>query len=240
MLLHLHIPRTGGKSVVKWFRQLLSLRDAVYSFKNYQAFWDAFLGRGERHYDFEKIKLITGHFYYGIDEYFIPSAEYVVVLRDPVERVKSLIRYIRKNSTHRLHELFSKASNINYIYRNIHHSPQMSNGQVRQLCSYDLTGLIRLRSHHAETAMNRVIADNVHVFTTDDLDRVFSPSEEKSRMSGISHENGAEQDELCSWLNSETSDAIIRENNELDMRLYDFAKKNRCTDASTLLRYLVE
>lgn len=240
MLLHLHIPRTGGKSVVKWLRQLLPSPDATYNFKNYKSFWDDVLGLGDKPYDLRQLKLVTGHFHYGIDAYFGPHIGYVVVLRDPVDRVKSLIRYIRKNGDHRLHELFAKSDDINHIFGNIRHSPQFSNGQVRQLCCYDLAGLVRLSDTHVDKAMNQIAGDNVHVFRSEDLNNALRPMGDGLNIMSITRENNTEMDETCSWLNSEAVEAVIRENNELDIRLYDFAKKHLCTDASVLLPYVIE
>lgn len=240
MLLHLHIPRTGGKSVVKWLRQLLPSQDAVYSFKSYRGFWDDILGHGGETCDFGKINLVTGHFHYGIDAYFEHPVGYVVVLRDPVDRVKSIIRYVRKNSDHRLHELFANAGDIDHIFQNIRHSPQISNGQVRQLCCYDLAGLISLNDAHFDTAMGRIAGSNVHVFTTDELINSLGSMGEASKIIGVTRENSTEMDDSCAWLNSGAADAVIREHNELDIRLYELAKKNRCSDASVLLPYIVD
>jgi hypothetical protein len=57
---------------------------------------------------------------------------YFVVLRDPVERVKSLYDYIRSQPTHRLHDLYATTA-LEGLLAKPDLRLALSNGQVRQI-----------------------------------------------------------------------------------------------------------
>lgn len=223
MLFHLHIPRTGGKSVVKRLWQTMPSPGAVYHFSSYQTFWDDVLARnpGNR---FDAIKVVTGHYYYGIHEYFNEQNTYLVVLRNPIDRIKSVIRYVAQNRHHRLHHAFSSAQDISDIYANIHLSPQLCNGQVRQLCRYDWAALIDLRERHFDQALKNLHDESTVSLTTESLSKLSAVAAHTAEGAKMFHENRSSHD-LFPWLDTEAASEIIHENNLLDMRLYESVKR---------------
>jgi len=88
MLIHLHIPKTGGTSV----RHLLAANygSGFYGFLpvvRADSFWT--VNQKEQ----SKFTCLSGHLAYGMTSSFSWPVEYLVTLRDPVERLLSLYHY---------------------------------------------------------------------------------------------------------------------------------------------------
>ncbi|NMC49415.1 MAG: sulfotransferase domain-containing protein [Desulfovibrio sp.] len=132
-LLHLHIPRTGGSSVRAFLGSLFPPQ-AVRS----QDFHSSKESLEELRANARAIRLVSGHFHYGLHECFEDSL-YVVVLRQPVARVVSLYNYIRQTPGHRLHGFFNEPGmTLKTFYdRHLELSPQFQDGHVRQLLRLD-------------------------------------------------------------------------------------------------------
>jgi hypothetical protein len=101
-LLFLHIPRTGGGTVVK--RTTCAFIHARrtgptydHKFKEATAFLE------------DKARVIGSHFPFGAHELFKGPYEYATVLRDPVARIGSMVGWNSVRSAHRTqHELVAK------------------------------------------------------------------------------------------------------------------------------------
>jgi len=132
-LLHLHIPRTGGSSARAFLGSLFPPQ-AVRS----QDFHSPKESLEELRAHARDIRLVSGHFHYGLHECF-EDFLYVVVLREPVARVVSIHNYIRQNPEHRLHGFFNEPGmTLKTFYdRHLKLSPQFQDGQVRQLLRLD-------------------------------------------------------------------------------------------------------
>ena len=130
-VLHLHIPRTGGTSVSRALRSALRDRRTVLTASGQDL--------REALKDGAEIGLVSGHFRWGMHNGLPTDYVYFVVLRDPVERVKSLYDYIRSQPTHRLHALYATTTLEGLLAR-----PDLrlalSNGQVRQIAGVTLFG----------------------------------------------------------------------------------------------------
>lgn len=82
----------------------------------------------------EKIKCITGHYAFGVHEYYTARpAVHVTILRDPVERVISYYFFVLRNENHYLHKTVKEN---NYSLRDCIENkltPELNNGQARIL-----------------------------------------------------------------------------------------------------------
>jgi hypothetical protein len=105
-LLFLHIPKAAGATL----RRLLV---AVYGVD--RVFWVK--PGGEREQSLKaldampeekkrQLKVVTGHVKYGLVDPLLPQPlDYITLLRDPVERTRSLYQYVQGLADHPLHEL---------------------------------------------------------------------------------------------------------------------------------------
>ena len=122
-VLHLHVPRTGGISVARALTAALGDREVLRTKKPSDV--SAALQRGA------DVGLVSGHFPWGLHELFADSL-YFIVLRDPVERVRSLYDYIRAVPVHRHHKRFS-SNTLETLLKQAQVRTYLSNGQVRQI-----------------------------------------------------------------------------------------------------------
>jgi hypothetical protein len=128
-LVFVHLPRTGGTTltliVTRQFPAALSFAfdgaDMDGSLARYRA-----LPENRR----RALRLISGHVPFGIHE-IVGPADYVTMLRDPVERVISMYEYILRRPAHFLHDRVVGMDLGEYVETGIHRDAR--NGQCRLL-----------------------------------------------------------------------------------------------------------
>jgi hypothetical protein len=128
-LVFVHLPRTGGTTltliVTRQFPAALSFAfdgaDMNGSLARYRA-----LPESRR----RALRLITGHVPFGIHE-IVGPADYVTMLRDPVERVISMYEYILRRPAHFLHNRVVGMDLGEYVESGVHRDAR--NGQCRLL-----------------------------------------------------------------------------------------------------------
>jgi hypothetical protein len=140
-LIFLHLPKTGGSTLTTLLRwQYRSLHpDQIARFITAQQTFEEIdtLPLEQR----ARLKLLVGHFAYGVHEYIPKPCSYITIVREPVQRVVSLYRYIVSAPSHPLHETLTSSSlSLNdYIGSGIHHY-QTDNALTRQLAGRDEEG----------------------------------------------------------------------------------------------------
>lgn len=105
LLIHLHMPKTGGTTLKKIIR------------KNYpkQNVFDVYVDR--KHLSSrlaelaeKQVQCIQGHFPFGVHQFFQQPSTYITILRDPVDRIISEYYFIRSIPWHSLHPKVSNMS----------------------------------------------------------------------------------------------------------------------------------
>jgi hypothetical protein len=219
VVLHLHIPRTAGSSLHRVLSDYAGEK-FLWQYATFDGFIREMLACTPA---LTNAHVVTGHFHYGLHEYFQDSI-YLIVLREPVARVKSLFSYIVANKEHRLHETFNRHGfDFEKLYdlAGLDRSIQFSDGHVRQLNYHHCFGLADISRRHLDFARNVLRQDDVVVGFADELATVMArlgerlgvdfpeiPITNTSAMRGISDE----------W------DDLIRARNRLDIELYERAK----------------
>ncbi len=127
-IVFIHIPKTGGMTMHAMIRDLYKpcelhkINPAVESIEKYQS-----LSRGRK----DELKVIYGHMDYWIHELLPPNSRYVTLMRNPVERVVSHYRYVRRTASNPLRELAMQSSLEDWVAQCGLH--EMDNGQTRRL-----------------------------------------------------------------------------------------------------------
>jgi Galactose-3-O-sulfotransferase len=131
-LIFLHLPKTAGSTlstVLRWqYRhlrpeQILRLSD-----------------RGAQEVDAlpadrrAGLRLVMGHFPFGIDEHLPMPVQYLTIVRDPVRRVMSTYRYVLGRPKHPLHDVVTSSGMTfaDYVESGVHRA-QVENALTRQL-----------------------------------------------------------------------------------------------------------
>ena len=111
ILVFLHIPKTAGSTLVSFLEReygpgaVLDLYDSTFG-DEVAALTPEEIGR---------IRVVAGHFYFGVHERLPGPCHYLTFLRDPVERVVSHYRFVQRQPEHYLHEAASTLSLPEYV-----------------------------------------------------------------------------------------------------------------------------
>jgi hypothetical protein len=136
-LIFLHLPKSGGSTLTTLLRwqyrnlhpsEIVPFDTAVRTFEEF--------GR----LPFEQrahLKLLVGHFAYGVHGSIPKPCSYITIVREPVQRVVSVYRYVLSAPHPPLHEtLTSSISLEDYVGSEIH-ADQPENALTRQLAGRD-------------------------------------------------------------------------------------------------------
>lgn len=109
MLIFLHIPKTGGTSII---RALSGPKTTILAAKEIGDLYNDV----QKPFELaaQKSNVIIGHFPYGVHRYISRSYDYATVLRHPIERVFSDFKYTQKVDKHVAKE-FAKRGFTNYV-----------------------------------------------------------------------------------------------------------------------------
>lgn len=219
MLLHLHIPRSSGSSLDRWFRALVGKSRVAIASSAEQVAHAAH--RADDDPEAIAPAVISGHFVYGVHEQLGEQPyRYVTLVRDPVARVVSIFRYARKLQAHRFHaSLNQPGATITQFYREGRAVGSVRDGMTRQLNG--IRGTAPLKPEHVDIAFERLTAPTTILGMTEDSAPVLAAC---AAILGIDvypslpvSNVGPEQD---GWV-TEDDLALIRRENEVDLELYE-------------------
>lgn len=137
-LIFLHLPKTGGSTLTTLLRwQNRSPQpDEIARFITVERTFEEIdrLPLEQR----ATLRLLVGHFAYGVHEYVPKPCSYITIVREPVHRVISLYRYVLSAPSHHLHQtlISSSMSLEDYVGSGIHRF-QTENALTRQLVGRD-------------------------------------------------------------------------------------------------------
>ena len=134
-IIFLHLPKNAGTTMKSILKKKYS-KEEVYQIEyNKDGVWNLNefkeLPQNER----ENIKLLSGHFNFGLHEYFSTPSLYISMMRHPVERTISFYNYVKRQKSHRLLDAVKNKSLIDCVkeVRDF----DVVNGQSRKLSGTD-------------------------------------------------------------------------------------------------------
>ncbi len=126
-----HVPRTAGTSLRVVAEQSLG-KDRIHAIYGEDINDPVTTLMG---LNLNKIDLIRGHIAFGLHEHIDRECKYIALVRDPLERVYSLFRYVRTHPGHHLYEATEGMSFQAFVESGV--TAEANNGQCRQLAGLD-------------------------------------------------------------------------------------------------------
>ena len=126
LILFLHIPRTGGTT----FRDIVRRQykqNEILEIKHFDNAIGTIKNIPEE--KIQLLKIVIGHFPFGIHQYFPQTCKYITLLRHPISRVISTYNYALSNQNHPHHKEVRKMSITDYIKSEV--NIFVDNGQLR-------------------------------------------------------------------------------------------------------------
>jgi hypothetical protein len=175
-----------------------------------------------------KVKLLRGHIGFGLHEYLPQPSTYITLLRDPIDRVISLYRYILRRPEHPLYNPI-KTNNLSleeFVSSGI--APIAYNGQTKIIAGVKKasTEYGDFSSTLLEVAKKNIQEHFAVVGLTEKFDESLILLQKILGWKLVYYrkKNVAEKQQTNKAIPSATT--LIQKYNELDMELYDFAQKH--------------
>lgn len=216
----LHIPKTAGTTLygILWRlyegEEIYTIDHVNHSLNDFKLLPD------ERK---EKIKMLTGHINFGIDQFLPQPATYFTFLRDPVALAISYFYYLRGELTHPHHQLAQSMSLEDYMDRRL--DENMSNVQTRMLAGRGKSGqYYECTEADLETAKNNLQHAFAVVGLTDKFDETLVLLRQAYGWQNVYYArmNVTRNKPKRNAISQETL-SVIKQANQLDSELYRFA-----------------
>ncbi|MGH9890431.1 MAG: hypothetical protein ACREA0_00285 [bacterium] len=214
-LVFLHIPKTAGQTLHFSLLRSYPQRERIHL-----NILDRPLAEEMERIPLEersRARLLWGHLPYGVHEHMPRHCEYITVLREPIDRVTSVFKYILRNPNHVLHDrvVGSELGLDEYIESGIDEG-QTENSQTRQLSGRQFGALDR----EALAEAKRNLEGFLVVGLTEYFEETFALLRRSLRLRIPFYVTSNVSPPFAV---SERAVELIRERNELDLELYAFA-----------------
>jgi hypothetical protein len=229
LLIFLHIPKTAGTTFNRIIDREYGTSSvfSLYEPRAREAMAELLeMSEAQR----SSIRVLRGHEFFGMHEFFRPPAIYFTMLREPVDRIVSHYYYVRRASKHRFHRTVTSQnmSLEEYICRG--RSKELDNGQVRLLaghkandhfdfgqCSEEILEIAKsnLQKHFAVAGLTERFDETLILLRR---------SLRWRRFPFYIRQNTTKNRLLKDSLSTEALN-VIKKYNELDVRLYEYVRE---------------
>ena len=224
-VIFIHIPKCAGTTLTQGIIQKTFSRRQrlIFHGNSTRALISQLQGMPD--YRKERIRCIAGHFAFGIHQFLPQRAQYITLLREPVDRVVSHYYFARRTERHYLHKQAGSISLKDYVEKL--ENLEMDNGQTRILagighgarfghCTQQMldTAKENLQKHFAAAGVSERFDDFLRL-----VENRLGWDILHYKIKNAGHDRPQVQD-----VDAETRAAII-EHNRLDIELYRYVVK---------------
>ncbi len=225
-LIFLHLPKTAGSTLHKIIEREYKSK-SIYSLDNFKTKEAVEEFKSLPEVQRSEIQVLKGHMRFGLHEYLPQPSSYITILREPVDRVISHYYYVLRKPNHHLYEQV-KSKNMSlkdYVSSGI--TKELDNSQARLLssiaadipfgeCSPDVLESAKrnLEEHFAVIGLADKFDETLIL-----LKRAFNWRTPFYIKANITKNRPLKED-----ISQETLD-IIKNYNELDIELFNYAKQ---------------
>ena len=225
IIIFLHIPKAAGTTLKDILCRQYE-RECIYELNS-----QSFLQSQEQFKQLptkekENIQLLMGHMYFGLHEFLPSPSTYITMLRNPVEKVISYYYFVSKLTTHPDYELI-KSQNISLKSYCAMGRVNMSNTQTRFLAGENFSG-VNDESEMLEQAKKNLDEHFSLVGITEKFDETLILMKQKLGWKSNPYYYRRNTNRGSAYKQAEVSEdtlATIRQYNQLDLELYDYANE---------------
>lgn len=221
IIIFLHIPKTAGTTLFNIINNQYNIEERMVYYPIDNPNFNKFLAQLKERLneDQNKVKVVYGHFPFGIQKQINKSFSYITMLRNPIERVLSTYYFIQRNFEHPLH---SKVVDMN-IKEFLTSNDELIQKNVFNVQTDFISGKYPPNLQEAKKNLDQY-------FDIVGITEMFAES-----LFFIKEEFGWDNIELKSFnvtknrpkyeQHSKDIIELIEEKNELDFKLYQYGKK---------------
>lgn len=171
-----------------------------------------------------ELRIVQGHFAYGLHEHVERPAVYVTMLRDPIARVISYYRFVRDHPEHRNHATVMEKGLAGFVKET--QSKQLDNAQLRYLASAQEAPFGACTEAMLEQAIRRLNERFVAVGLLEAFDNsILLMRRALGWRLPVYHSINVSKHRLGDDELTDEILGLLRDYNQLDQRLYDHASR---------------
>ncbi|RVT57208.1 sulfotransferase family 2 domain-containing protein [Niallia taxi] len=210
LTIFLHIPKTGGTTLNSVFTRQYTVKE----FHNHDLFDRKIIPLSELDKEHKKrINAISGHHFYGIHEHFNKPYRYFTMLRHPVDRVLSLYYYLKEND-YPGYEWMKEMTLEEFVEA----TPEAQNNQTTLLCGYPINPDVNIAKERIMSfdmvGITELFNESLYLFK-----KTFKWHNIQYRKMNMT------KSRLTKEVLPEETLRLIEKYNEMDIEVYDYAKK---------------
>ena len=225
VVIFLHIPKAAGTTL----RDILYRqydREYIYELdsQNFSQSLEDFKQLTTKEKD--EIQLLMGHMYFGLHEFLLCPSTYITMLRNPVKKVISYYHFVSRLSTHADYKLI-KSQNIPLKEYCTMNRPNMCNAQTRFLAGENFSKVSNDFKMLEQAKKNLTEYFSV-VGITERFNETLILMKQKLGWNSAPFYYRCNTNRSANYKQLEISEdtlATIREYNQLDLELYEYANK---------------